>query len=530
MKKTLGTILLLVIVCLFWFVVGLMQPTHKTVQAQTAVIELPCPNPTVYGTGSSPLPLGQANDQGNNGAIRQWACVDSNGNVFLQGLGAAPGVGTGPGGGGGGGGTGGGTGTAGGSCLSTSVLPGMVCAGPVPTSTGVNPTLQDGFANSGGTSPTGPATISGSPLTASPSIALMAVSLGSGGATNAPDASWTLFDNAATFNDFTIYRKNISSQSTLNLSSGFTQAGNTFWTDFLLFLGGTFSSIPHTATSSTLTCATGDNCATLTLNSVTANNTILMFGNANSNSAFALANATVTDSLGDAWAKVAYSTTPLTPQGSSAFVWIDQFASSGSHVLTIDGHEALVIIGGCCKAYELSGTASYFSGTAGPGAFRYLTTQDLINAGIVPGVAAFAQTNLGANQTVGNTDTSIMAVTIQAPTSGCPCRAFISYLGWADYAGVTNEPDQDYWISDGTTKMVPAVTGQSNASTGAKASVVGVGYSPKLYANGSSITFTLHGIDSSANAGTQTFVFQSAQPTGGSGVTSYLQVALIPSN
>ena len=202
---------------------------------------------------------------------------------------------------------------------------------------------------------------------------------------------------------------------------------------------------------------------------------------------------------------------------------------AGTPVITIDGHESTTIISGCCKLYELSGATSYFQGSTGPPSFRYLTTQDLALANVTTGVLAFAHTTLGSNVTVTGSATNVLQVTLRTPASGCPCRADIRYSGWANFTGDTNEPDIDFWVSDGTNNMVPFTSGQSNASLGAETAVSASGYSPILYANGVSVTFTLKGIVSSTNAGTIQFAYQSAQPTGGSGANSYLDVAFVSS-
>lgn len=433
---------------------------------------------------------------------------------------------------------GGGTGTAGGACTAVLAPPGTVCAGPIPTANGVNPSFETSFINNGGTSLASPATISGAPLTTNPSIALLVTTLGSGSQVNAPDGTWTLLDFLGS-PGFTIYRKNLASTATLNLSSTFNSGGNTSWMDYLFFYGGTFGSIPHTATSSTLTCsAANDQCATATISSVTANNALFMVGLSNSANLCTLCNATITDSLGDTWTKVGSTNTDGGgPAPANSFVYTDQSASAGTHVINLDSHQNTTIIGGCCKVYELAGAAPYFTGASGPPSFRYLTTQDLAIGGVIAqSVGASKTVTLSSNVTVTGSDTTVQTITLQAPQSGCPCRALISYSGWANFAGVTNEPDFDFWVFDGTNKMVPFTSGQSNASTGATTAISASGLSttgagaPVSYLNGVSVTFTLHGIVSSANAGTIQFSYQAAQPTGGSGANSFFQVTFVPSS
>lgn len=449
---------------------------------------------------------------------RAYICVDPFGNLTLNQnttiIQPPPGPGTGS--------------TGVGGCSAALVLPGMFCGGPVPQPNGGNPTFEVAYGNNSGTNPASPISVTGFPLTAANTLGLDIVSLANGAVPNAPDGTWTTLDSTA---NFTIYRKQFTSTNSLTITNTFTSTANSFWTGYLAFLGGTFSSSPHNATSGTVTCSTGsDQCAQVTINSVAANNALLMVGFTPSNSVNAMNSTTVVDSVGDVWQKIGFTNITGTTSNFSTAVWLDQSATAGTHVVTLDSHQNSAIIGGCCKMYEIAGTAPYFTGAAGPSAFRYLTQMDLINAGIVTSVASFKLTTLSSNVTITNAATNAVAVTITAPQAGCPCRAFIAYSGWANFAGVTNEPDFDFWVTDGTTKQIPFTSGQSNASTGATTSVSASGYTNTLYANGQTVTFTLQGIVSSANAGTQTFVYQAAQPTGASGANSFLQVIIVPNS
>lgn len=142
-----------------------------------------------------------------------------------------------------------------------------------------------------------------------------------------------------------------------------------------------------------------------------------------------------------------------------------------------------------------------------------------------PTVNVFSNVALGANVTINNTNTPVATRTVTMPSTGCPCRAFLSYSLSIDFAGVTNQPNIDFWVSDSVNSMAGVQTGQSNAQTGGKTSATYGGYSTVTYGNSATVTFTLIGIQ----PGTAGAVVQAA-PATGSGPNSSFQVAISTSN
>lgn len=137
----------------------------------------------------------------------------------------------------------------------------------------------------------------------------------------------------------------------------------------------------------------------------------------------------------------------------------------------------------------------------------------------------FSNIALGGNVTINNTATTVATRTVTMPSSGCPCRVFLSYSLSIDFAGVTNQPNIDFWVNDGTTSMAGVETGQSNATTGARTSATYGGFSIVTYTNNTAVTFTLLGIQ----PGTAGAVVHAA-PSTGAGPNSSFQALVITSN
>jgi len=132
---------------------------------------------------------------------------------------------------------------------------------------------------------------------------------------------------------------------------------------------------------------------------------------------------------------------------------------------------------------------------------------------------------ISGNVTINSTATNVKAVSVTFPSSGCPCRAFISYSLYLDFTGITNQASIDFWVDDGNSHQMAGVqTGQSNASTGAKTSATYGGFSSVTYNNSAGVTFTLKGIQSGAGGATV-----QASSNSGSGPNSDFQVTVIPS-
>ena len=154
------------------------------------------------------------------------------------------------------------------------------------------------------------------------------------------------------------------------------------------------------------------------------------------------------------------------------------------------------------------------------------------NAGFTPicntpssltGVLLFSGTTLGSDVAVSaTTPTTVMTRTVTMPASGCPCRAFFSYSLYVN----TGSSGVGYstWINDGTNNMAGVNQGQSNASSGALASMSYGGFSTVTYANNANVTFTL------TTEGDHTYTVKAASVAAGSAPNSSFEVAIFTSN
>lgn len=491
----------------------------RTLAQNAANVELDCP------AGFTPLNNGQTVDN-ITGKWRRWLCVDVFGNVNLQLQNVS--IVTNPNGGSGGG-TGGTGGTGGGGSvgqvLSGNTFPGMVLAGPIPTANGLPATLENSAQNIG--TPTA-VSLTAAPLAASATTTATAIYTeihSDGSHASAPDGTWTTLDASTLGNGAVFYKPGLTDTSPISISK--TVGGGVNWSNSLFFVGGSVSSIPHSVTLTSGGACTGINwCFTGALGPVTANNAILVIATSGSTSNNPGVSVGVSDSDGDTFSQVANVFN--TSNQAEHYAFLATNVAAGTPAIKVTSNIAFAFNWLSVRAYELAGTAAYYSGAQGPFGFRYLTPQDFGPNLFPTGVNVFANNALSGNVTVTTTATTIATNAITMPASGCPCRVFISYSGWLNFAGVTNEPDQDFWVSDGTVTMAGTVTGQSNASTGATTAVSYAGFSPVLYANNQAVTFTWIGIDSAVNAGTQTFVVTAAPPTG-SGPHTTFQVAVLTS-
>jgi hypothetical protein len=141
------------------------------------------------------------------------------------------------------------------------------------------------------------------------------------------------------------------------------------------------------------------------------------------------------------------------------------------------------------------------------------------------GQSTFTDGSISGNVTINSTATNVKAISVTFPSSGCPCRAFLSYSLYLDFTGITNQANIDFWVDDGNSHVMAGVqTGQSNATTGAKTSATYGGYSTVTYNNSAGVTFTLKGIQSGVGGATV-----QAAPGSGSGPNSDFQVTVVPS-
>lgn len=144
-----------------------------------------------------------------------------------------------------------------------------------------------------------------------------------------------------------------------------------------------------------------------------------------------------------------------------------------------------------------------------------------VNSGNGIAVQASSITTLGGTVSVNDsTLTTITTKSVTMPSSGCPCRAFVSYgVRWTN----ANSGVVDAYVGDGTNNFASSelgLPGSFNNGTGMTAS----SYSTGTYANGASVTFTLH-MEQDTGA---TITVQNAPHIVGQG--TYLNVAIFTSN
>jgi hypothetical protein len=267
------------------------------------------------------------------------------------------------------------------------------------------------------------------------------------------------------------------------------------------------------------------NNGTVVTQTVTAGNSLLacVFGAINASPA-----PFITDSRNDLYTLLVAANIPdntFSLNGTSATCWLtNNIPTGGSTIVTYNNNSHGV--SGSFTVTELTGIAP----DNGTPTFRPAVVADmppavqkLVNTPV--SVLSFTNTPQSGDVTVTASATSVISVTITMPSSGCPCRPFISYSLYPSYAGVTNVPAQVIWVDDGSIQGNLTQTGESNASTGARTSITNGEYFPQTYTNGASITFTLF---AQQDAGS-TFLL-SASPLFGPSVTANMKISLVGSN
>jgi hypothetical protein len=140
-----------------------------------------------------------------------------------------------------------------------------------------------------------------------------------------------------------------------------------------------------------------------------------------------------------------------------------------------------------------------------------------VNVAIQSNVIKTLSGNVSVSAT---TVTTVMTQAVTMPSSGCPCRAFVSY-GFA--ANTTHALSADSWVFDGTDSFA---TGGNNTTgsvgSGATFKFSGASYSTGTYANSAAITFTLR-IESE-----DTLTIQAANEF--SPQNGWLNIAIVTSN
>lgn len=208
-------------------------------------------------------------------------------------------------------------------------------------------------------------------------------------------------------------------------------------------------------------------------------------------------------------------------------------AANGTNTICIAGMTS-TILGGTTDPVTVTlnglSTTSFFltmevSNIAAPTAepvFRALQPGDFPANISGPPIQVFNTASMGSDVGVTiSTNTTILSQAVTMPSTGCPCRAAISYSLWTFTS--SSGGTYSFWVNDGTNNMAPVTTAQSNGGNGSTSATYS-GYSPGTYSNGAIITFTLL-----ARSNGQTFTVKAAQGQG-NGPNSNIQIAISTSN
>ncbi len=142
------------------------------------------------------------------------------------------------------------------------------------------------------------------------------------------------------------------------------------------------------------------------------------------------------------------------------------------------------------------------------------------HSGVVnPAVLSTSISLLGSPVAVSGT-TSVLTKAVTMPSSGCPCRAFVSYgANW----DASNAGQFANTVSDGSNTFATAQTNSTGSAT--DMGVSSSSYSPVTYANSANVTFTLQAKTSAAGS-------TNVHPANGAGLgqVTWLQVTILTSN
>ena len=390
------------IILISLFLTYIRNDTH-VVKAQN-VYDLTCPS------GTAPFWIGQtSNPQTNN--LKANACIDNTGTIFWNG-----GV----------------TNTNGpsGSTGLGNAQAGQVLAGPVPTGGPNNPSFELSVNSIQSQATSG--TITSAPLVSN-SVAIFTRNDSTGQTITTP-SGYTVITNTVTNG---VFYKNLNSTS--NITLNYTVAGTANLFNNLTFLGGTITSVPHSATINT---ACGNGCVTGTINSITSGNVLLLVANQVGAQDLGLF-ANVIDNNNNTWQKIGDSWNNGGGASFGLVMFIAQFVGSGNTTITLNAHNILQNWS-TVNVYELAGPTSYYTGLTGPISARFLTPGDLapalgnvptrINNGTVtmPSGSAIAAGSCTATTTVaaaGVATTDIIAFVPNASPTGNP-QAFLIIQSW----------------------------------------------------------------------------------------------------
>lgn len=96
---------------------------------------------------------------------------------------------------------------------------------------------------------------------------------------------------------------------------------------------------------------------------------------------------------------------------------------------------------------------------------------------------------LGVNSGLtASTLATVLSCATTAPSSGCPCRAFVEYMLYA--AGTSSQQAIEAFITDGPNSFIGSA-GNDSQTSGASNGTGASGFSPVTYSNNQAVTFTL---------------------------------------
>lgn len=190
-------------------------------------------------------------------------------------------------------------------------------------------------------------------------------------------------------------------------------------------------------------------------------------------------------------------------------------SNSGCKMVTIAN-----LANGAFLADSFASQIPYWAGAIIPGDVASWSSAGVLQDGgssaSAPAVQASYFKTLASNLSpVSGTPLTVLTQTATMPSTGCPCRALVSYGTYAQ----TNNQTWNTWVSDGAYSMASAqATGAGSNNIGLSASQM----SQVSYQNNDAITFT-ETVEVNGTGATVT-----AAPTQGSGTNTWMNVSILP--
>lgn len=181
-------------------------------------------------------------------------------------------------------------------------------------------------------------------------------------------------------------------------------------------------------------------------------------------------------------------------QAKADWLWYDQFAGAEGILASGFGDASgTIATDGLLKMANTDTVNWRNAANSGDDVLSVNNTDTLLYNGqpvISPSkaVQSYNSTTLASDISLtANTATNVIDVAVTMPSSGCPCRALVSYGLW--WNSGSNNGSSDSWISDGTNLF--GTVQAYWASTGNTGGQSQTALSPVDYANSANVTFTL---------------------------------------